>query len=123
MREIEIMRELLERYLMGQYIIPMTWNNCLTSREDLVLLLRGWLQMTSADTIGDPNNGIGVAPLIKLQIGDRKYVLNQDSTRVGVEMFIENEGNGNNWHYSETNRVSNDLNGEHIANLHMYRLN
>ena len=115
------MKELLEKYLMGQYIIPMTWNNCLTSREDLVLLLRGWLQMTSADTIGDPNNGIGVAPLIKLQIGDRKYVLNQDSSRVGVEMFIENEGN--NWHYSETNRVSNDLNGEHIANLHMYRLN
>ena len=117
------MKELLEKYLMGQYITPMTWNNCLTSRKDLVLLLKGWLQMTSAETIGNPNNGVGVTPLIKLQIGDHQYVLNQDTQRVGVEMFIENEGNGNNWHYSESNRVSNDLNGEHIANLHMYRLN
>ena len=33
------MRELLEKYLMGQYIQPMSWDNCLTSKENLVLLL------------------------------------------------------------------------------------
>ena len=48
------MRELLERYLMGQYIQPMSWDNCLTSKEDLVLLLKGWLQLTNSKTIGDP---------------------------------------------------------------------
>jgi hypothetical protein len=117
------LRELLEQYLIGQYIIPMTWDNCLNSREDLVSLLRGWLQVTDSDTIGDPNNGIGVTPLIRLQIGDNRYVLNQDTRRVGVKMFIENARNGNIWHCSETNRVSNDLNGERIANLHMYRVN
>jgi len=26
------MKELLEQYLSGQYIIPMEWNNCLKSR-------------------------------------------------------------------------------------------
>lgn len=117
------MRELLKKYLIGQYIIPMSWDNCLTSREDLVLLLKGWLQLTDSDTIGDPNNGIGVTPLIKLQLGDNQYVLNQDTRRRGVEIFIANERNGNNWHYSETNRVSNDINREHIANLQMYRVN
>ena len=117
------MRELLKKYLMGQDIQPMSWDNCLTSKENLVLLLKGWLQLTNSKTIGDPQGNIGVAPLIRLEVGDRRWELNQDTQRVGVEMFIENEGNGNNWHYSETNRVSNDLNGEHIANLHMYRLN
>ena len=108
---------------MGQYIQPMSWDNCLTSKEDLVLLLKGWLQLTNSKTIGDPEGNIGVAPLIRLEVGDRRWELNQDTQRVGVEMFIENEGNGNNWHYSETNRVSNDLNGEHIANLQMYKVN
>ena len=50
------MQELLKNYLIGKYILPMTWDNCLTSRKDLVLLLRGWLQMTSAETIGDPED-------------------------------------------------------------------
>ena len=117
------MRELLKRYLIGQYIIPMSWDNCLTSRDDLVLLLKGWLQLTDSDTIGDPNNGISVTPLIRLRLGDNQYVLNQDTRRRGVEIFIANERNGNNWYYSRTNRVSNDLNGEHIANLQMYRVN
>ena len=117
------MQELLKKYLMGKYILPMNWENCLTSREDLVLLLRGWLQMTSVETIGDPEGNIGVASLIKLKVGDRRFELNNDTKRQGVEIFLKNERNGNNWHYSETNRVSNDLNGEHIANLNMYRVN
>ena len=117
------MKELLEKYLISQYITPMTWNNCLTSRKDLVLLLRGWLQMTSVETIGDPEGNIGVASLIKLKVGDRRFELNNDTKRQGIEIFLENEKNGNNWHYSETNRVSNDLNGEHIPNLNMYRVN
>ena len=37
MIDIINMKELLEKYLIGQYITPMTWNNCLTSRKDLVL--------------------------------------------------------------------------------------
>ena len=114
------MKELLEKYLIGQYITPMTWNNCLTSRKDLVLLLRGWLQMTSVETIGDPEGNIGVASLIKLKVGDRRFELNNDTKRQGVEIFLKNE---NSWHYSETNRVSNDFNGERIANLQMYRVN
>ena len=117
------MRELLERYLIGQYIQPMSWDNCLTSKENLVLLLKGWLQLTNSKTIGDPQGNIGVAPLIRLEVGDRRWELNHDTKRSAVEIFIENEGNGNNWHYSETNRVSNDLNGEHIANLQMYKAN
>lgn len=117
------MKEILEKYLMGQYITPMNWNNCLNSRKDLVLLLKGWLQLTDSDTIGDPKENIGVTSLIKLKVGDKRFVLNNDSRRQAIEIFLENEGNGNKWHYSETNRVSNDLNGEHIANLHMYRLN
>ena len=116
------MKELLEKYLMGQYIAPMTWNNCLTSRKDLVLLLKGWLQMTSADTIGNPNNGIGVTQLIKLQIGDKKFVLNNDTKRQAVEIFLENEKNGNTWYYSKKNRVSNDQDENHIKHLHMYRI-
>ena len=116
------MREILEQYLMGQYIIPMTWDNCLNSREDLRLLLKGWLQLTDSDTIGDPNNGIGVNPVIRLQIGGRRYVLNQDTRRAGVEAFVENENNGYRWIISETNRVSNDKEGNHIVHLHMYRI-
>tara|TARA_B100000482_G_C12324608_1_gene186206 strand:- start:260 stop:466 length:207 start_codon:yes stop_codon:yes gene_type:complete len=68
----------------------MTWNNCLTSREDLVLLLRGWLQMTSAKTIGNPNENIGVASLIKLKVGDKRFELNNDTKRPAVEIFLEN---------------------------------
>ena len=108
---------------MGQYITPMTWNNCLTSRKDLVLLLKGWLQLTDSDTIGDPKENIGVASLIKLKVGDKRFELNNDTKRQGVEIFLKNEKKENNWHYSETNRVSNDLNGEHIANLQMYKVN
>ena len=115
------MKELLEKYLMGQYIIPMTWNNCLTSRKDLVLLLKGWLQMTSAETIGNPNENIGIAPLIRLEVGDKRFELNNDTKRQAVEIFLENEKNGNTWHYSEKNRVSNDQDGKHIQHLHMYR--
>jgi|TARA_B110001469_G_scaffold62508_1_gene59993 hypothetical protein len=114
------MKELLEQYLSGQYIIPMEWNNCLKSRKDLTLLLKGWRQMTSSETIGDPNVGIGVRPLIRLKIGDRRYVLNADTKRRGVEVFLENEKNENTWSNSETKRVSNASNGKHIENLQMY---
>lgn len=117
------MREILENYLSGQYIIQMGWNNCLNSKEDLRLLLIGWLQLTNADTIGDPGQGVGVNPLIKLKTGGRRYVLNQDTKREGVKLFLENERNGNPWTLSETNRVSNAQNGEHIAGLQMYRRN
>jgi len=48
------MREILQRYLTGQYIIQMNWDNCLRSKEELRMLLSGWRQLTSADTIGDP---------------------------------------------------------------------
>lgn len=113
-------RELLERYLLGEYIIPMSWRNCLESREDLVILLKGWCQMTSSETIGDPNIGIGVRPLIRLRLGDRRYELNADTKREGVQIFLENEKKGNTWVHSDTNRVSNALNGEYIQNLHMY---
>ena len=99
----------------------MTWNNCLTSREDLVLLLRGWLQMTSAKTIGNPNENIGVASLIKLKVGDKRFELNNDTKRPAVEIFLENEKNGNTWNYSEKNRVSNDQDRKRIQHLHMYR--
>ena len=101
----------------------MKWNNCLTSRRDLVLLLKGWLQMTSSETIGDPNEGPGVRPLIRLQIGDKSYELNADTKREGVKLFLENEKNRITWSYSDTNRVSNALNGEHIENLQMYKRN
>ena len=114
------MKELLEQYLSGQYIIPMEWNNCLKSRKDLTLLLKGWRQMTSSETIGDPNVGTGVRPLIRLKIGDRRYVLNADTKRRGVEVFLENEKNENTWSNSETKRVSNASNGKHIENLQMY---
>lgn len=117
------MREILERYLTGQYIIQMNWDNCLRSKEELITLLSGWRQLTSADTIGDPSIGIGVNPLIKLQIGERRYVLNQDTKREGVEVFLENARNGNPWTISNKNRVSNAQNGEHIAGLHMYKIN
>ena len=117
------MIEILERYLRGNFIIQMNWDNCLRSKEELRMLLTGWLQFTSADTIGDPSIGIGVNPLIKLQIGERRYVLNQDTNRAGVEVFLENTRNGNPWTLSETNRVSNAQNGEHISGLHMYRIN
>ena len=122
LKNIINMRELLERYLMGNHITEMTWGNCLNSREDLVLLLRGWLQMTESDTIGDPNVGVGLKKLIKLQIGDKRYVLNADTRRKGVKVFLENEKNGNTWTYSETNRVSNASNREHIETLQMYRI-
>jgi hypothetical protein len=117
------MKELLGKYLLGQYIIPMRWNKCLTSRRELVLLLNGWLQVTSSETIGDPNEGPGVRPLIRLQIGDKSYELNADTKREGVKLFLENEKNRITWSYSDTNRVSNALNGEHIENLQMYKRN
>ena len=117
------MIEILERYLRGNFIIQMNWDNCLRSKEELRMLLSGWEQLTSADTIGDPSIGIGVNPLIKLQIGERRYVLNQDTKREGVEVFLENARNGNPWTISNKNRVSNAQNGEHIAGLHMYKRN
>ena len=117
------MREILKRYLTGQYIIQMNWDNCLRSKEELRMLLTGWRQLSTADTIGDPSKGIGVNPLIKLQIGERRYVLNQDTTRAGVNAFLENETNNYNWVVSINNRVSNHRNGEHIPGLNMYRRN
>jgi len=117
------MKEILEKYLSGDYIIQMGWNNCLNSKEDLRLLLRGWKQFSNADTIGDPRQGVGVNRLIKLRIGEKRYELNQDTKREGVKLFLENERNGNPWITSKTNRVSNALNGEHIVGLQMYKKN
>ena len=57
---------------------------------------------------------------IKLKIGDRRYVLNADTKRRDVEVFIENEKNENTWSNYETKRVSNASNGKHIENLQMY---
>ena len=117
------MREILERYLTGHYIIQMNWDNCLKSKEELRMLLSGWRQLSKADTIGDPGQRVGVNPLIMLQIGERRYVLNQDTKREGVESFLENENSGNPWTLSEKNRVSNAQNGQHIPGLHMYKKN
>jgi len=116
------MREILEKYLAGEYIIQMGWNNCLNSRNELRQLLSGWLQLTNSKTIGAPGQGVGVNPLIKLETGGRRYVLNQDTKREGIKLFLENERNENPWITSQTNRVSNAQNGEHIVGLQMYRL-
>ena len=117
------MREILERYLSGQYIIQMGWKNCLNSEKELRQLLSGWLQLTNSNTIGDPNIGVGVRPLIRLQIGKQRYNLNADTSRKGVEVFLENSRNGNPWTTSNTNRISNAQNGEHIPGLNMYMIN
>lgn len=118
------MRELLETHLLGQYITPMTWDNCLNTKRELVLLLRGWVQLTNSDTIGNLNNNIGVTPLIRLQIGDIRYQLNHDTRRNGVIEFLENERNDPPppWITGNTGRVSNAPNGEHIPNLQMYSI-
>ena len=47
-------------------------------------------------------------------------MLNADTKRRGVEVFLENEKNENTWSSFETKRVSNASNGKHIENLQMY---
>ena len=62
-------------------------------------------------------------PEARVSIDGARWELNHDTKRQAVEIFLINEKNKNNWTYSTTNRVSNDLNGEHIANLQMYKVN
>jgi len=116
-------QELSTKYIDGKYIKPMVWADCLKTKEDLYLLLKLWLKFSDAETIGKIQKGksIGLQPLIRIELGDKRYQLNYDTKRIGVEQFIKNKTNK--WVVSETGRISNDINGEHIPNLQMYLVN
>ena len=114
------LQEILNTYIDGDYIKPMKWENCLKSKEDLYNLLKCWFKICKSESIG--KNPIGVAPIVLLQIGDKRYKLNSDTKREGVKTFLENSKLNNIWYISESKRVSNDVNGQNIKNLHMYLL-
>ena len=90
------------------------------SKNELINILRNWLR-TNEETIGV---GRGIR-WIDLNINGSVYFLNSDSTRFGIERFISDFENNNQWKVIVNNRgiynkVTNDINGLPITGLYFY---
>ena len=63
-------------------------NTDCSSREAFELLLREWYLNTEEETIGNQPN-YGGADWIDILIEDRRYYLNADASRKGIEKYLE----------------------------------
>lgn len=94
------------------------------SNDDLIKLLKIWLE-TNEQTIGNGENNVGNEKWIFLTVFGNKYFINADTTREGVEIFVNNHEENFPWRVITNNRgkykkVSNDENGYPIPGLYFY---
>lgn len=124
------MKEKLERvrnYLSSDlnYIETVSVNNIVSinKKETLYDLLECWMKFTKKETIGDLNKYNRNTTRIKVKIGSKEYKINSDTTKVGVEEFLENKEN--NWSLINNengvkNKITNDLYENPIRGFYMY---
>ena len=94
------------------------------SKDDLIKLLKNWLE-TNEQTIGNGENKVGTEKWIFLTVSANNYYINADTTREGVEIFLNNHEENFPWKVITNNRgvfkkVSNDENGYPIPGLYFY---
>ena len=124
------MKEKLERvrnYLSSDlnYIETVSVNNIVSinKKETLYDLLECWMKFTKKETIGDLNKYNRNTTRIKVKIGSKEYKINSDTTKEGVEEFLENKEN--NWSLINNengvkNKITNDLSENSIRGFYMY---
>ncbi len=116
-------KEIIEKHLTQDkhYIKP-----CKIDSKDLLYdILKWWINLTKHERIGDKNIKNGNTPLIRINIGSNKYVINADSTKEGVIMFLQNKNNP--WILIQNengvkNKITNNPAEEPIQGLYMYKL-
>ena len=124
------MKEKLERvrnYLSSDlnYIETVSTNNTVSinNKETLYDLLDCWMKFTKKETIGDLNKYNRNTTRIKVKIGSKDYKINSDTTKDGVEEFLENRKNTwciiNNEN-GVKNKITNDLSENSIRGFYMY---
>lgn len=69
----------------GMYLVPGTVAH---SKQHLAVLLRGWLDGSPADTIGEIGTYGGKAWLW-IELGDRRARLHADTTRTAVRAYLD----------------------------------
>ncbi len=94
------------------------------SKGDLIKLLKIWLE-TDEQTIANGKNTVGTENWISLTVSGNNYYLNADTTREGVEIFVNNHEDNFPWKVITNNRgvfkkVTNDVNGNRIPGLYFY---
>lgn len=107
------------------YIDKIDKSNPLRSKQHLYIILKSWLK-TDSDTIGNLKNQKGVNSLIWIKIKDVEYNIHADTTRSGVELFIENSKININWYTIQTrsgsnNKVTNSIDKSAISGFYMYK--
>ena len=121
----EIYQEISRRIENG-HILKMNIENALTSKKHLFILLDMWVKSTenSKDTIGN----LGVynnVKIIKLNLDDKSYYIDADTTREGVLKFLENKKRK--WRIivnrdGRRNKVTNTTNDAPIEGFYMYKV-
>ena len=124
------MKEKLERvrnYLSSDlnYIETVSTNNTVSinNKETLYDLLDCWMKFTKKETIGDLNKYNRNTTRIKIKIGSKEYKINSDTTKEGVEEFLENKENKWSLINNENgvkNKITNDLYENPIRGFYMY---
>ena len=118
------MKEKLERvrnYLSSDlnYIETVSINN----KETLYDLLDCWMKLTKKETTGDLEKHNRNTQRIRVSIGGKDYKINSDTTKEGVEEFLENRKNTwcliNNEN-GVKNKITNDLSENSIRGFYMY---
>jgi hypothetical protein len=87
--------------------------------------LKNWLETTNEQTIANGENKTGNEKWIFLNLNGKKYYINADTTREGIDAFVNNHDENYSWKVIANNRkvyikVSNDLNGNTIKGLYFY---
>ena len=124
------MKEKLERvrnYLSSDlnYIETVSTNNTVSinNKETLYDLLDCWMKLTKKETIGDLNKYNRNTTRIRVTIGGKVYKINSDTTKEGVEEFLENRKNTwcliNNEN-GVKNKITNDSFKNPIRGFYMY---
>ena len=122
----EIYQEISNRIENG-YILQMNNENALTSEKHLFILLEMWVKRTenSNDTIGNLDLYNNNVKIIKLNLDNKSYYIDADTTREGVLKFLENKKTK--WETIENrngkrNKVTNTTNNDPIPGFYMYKV-
>lgn len=114
--------------IIGNHIEKMDREYPLTSKFQLIILLKQWLE-TSGNTIGEMHGrNSNPEPWLWVKIENHLYQINADSKRAGVQEFLNNETNKHSWLIIPTEnsgnltKVTNDINRNPIPYFYMYRV-
>jgi hypothetical protein len=114
--------------IIGNHIEKMDKQFPLTSKFQLKILLKEWLEKTSGNTIGSlKDNNSNPEPWLWIKMNNILYKIHADSNRAGVQLFIKNDENKNPWliipteNLGNRTKVTNDINSNPISGFYMYK--